>query len=363
MMVCCAVLVLGIDVSAAESLHDIDEVQLNHTRDVAPVGVARRLAGLVDDFQIDAGGECYHILTRTVVAVLLLGLALLPVPVGSGSIRLAVDCYLVASPYLVLGVCDTYGVECDIAGEVAEVVHDAVDTEVVAVQHIFLGRIVAALCLRAVQGHLAHTVDGVVGVVGFLGHAVAGTLEHHTAAPDTHEVGTLHGVQQTSGIERAEAGFLPIGFVAVIGCSLEDFLVFGFFESVSLRVGLLVVSECLLALILQLEVGTFAVALLMVLLQGNLVLEAVEVGAVVGDVQLAEAIHEGEVAVAVETADVLRTDGDEVAVVHVAQRCRGIAEDGVGVHEDLVTTHRDVAAREDGVVDDDTGFVVYLVPV
>ena len=89
--------------------------------------------------------------------------------------------------------------------------------------------------------------------------------------------------------------------------------------------------------------------------------QVVEVGAVVVDMYLAETIDEGEVAVAVDAADALGADGDEVAVVDVAQVDRGIAEDGACVDVYLVAADGDVAAGEDGIVDDDT-VVVELGP-
>ena len=62
-----------------------------------------------------------------------------------------------------------------------------------------------------VQRHLTNTVDGVVGVINFLRHAVWGALHHHAAAEDTAEIGTLDGVHDTSGIDRNHAILLPIG--------------------------------------------------------------------------------------------------------------------------------------------------------
>ena len=79
--------------------------------------------------------------------------------------------------------------EVHIAGQRTEVVHDTIDTKVVA---MFLVLVVAGIstthrCLL-VQRHLTHTVDGVVGVVHRLRHTVLGTHHHHTATKDTTEV-------------------------------------------------------------------------------------------------------------------------------------------------------------------------------
>ena len=52
------------------------------------------------------------------------------------------------------------------------------------------------------------------------------------------------------------------------------------------------------------------------------------VGAVVGDVQTTVAVYEGQVTVAVESADMSCTDADEVAVIAIVDGGRGIAIHG-----------------------------------
>ena len=49
------------------------------------------------------------------------------------------------------------------------------------------------------------------------------------------------------------------------------------------------------------------------------------VGAVVGDVQLAVSIYEGQVAITVQSAGMSSADGDEVAVIYVVDGGGGIA--------------------------------------
>ena len=77
---------------------------------------------------------------------------------------------------------------------------------------------------------------------------------------------------------------------------------------------------------------------------------------------LAPAIHHGEVSVAVDTARVLGADGDEVAVIDIAQSRRHVAEDGTGIHIHLVATRCYVTAGKHGIVDGNTGCVVNLRP-
>ena len=60
----------------------------------------------------------------------------------------------------------------------------------------------------------------------------------------------------------------------------------------------------------------------------------VVVCAVVGDVQLAVAIDQRQVAIAIQTTDTTTADGDEVAVIDIVDGGGGVAEDGggVGIH-------------------------------
>ena len=76
--------------------------------------------------------------------------------------------------------------------------------------------------------------------------------------------------------------------------------------------------------------------------------------------QLAEAVDEGEVTVAVEAAGMLGTHGDEVAMVDIAQRSRDVTIDGVGIDEDLVTTCRHVTAGKHSIADEYTADVETL---
>ena len=79
--------------------------------------------------------------------------------------------------------------EVHIAGQRTEIVHHAIDAEVVAVLLILVvvGISSTHRCLL-VQRDLTHTVDGVVGIVHCLGHTVLGTHHHHTTTKDAAEV-------------------------------------------------------------------------------------------------------------------------------------------------------------------------------
>ena len=61
-----------------------------------------------------------------------------------------------------------------------------------------------------IQRHLTHTVDGIVGEIDDLRHTVLGTLQHHTTAEHTAEVGTLDAVHQTTGIHGQHTALLPV---------------------------------------------------------------------------------------------------------------------------------------------------------
>ena len=95
----------------------------------------------------------------------------------------------------------------------------------------------------------------------------------------------------------------------------------------------------------------------MILVDGDFLADGIVVGAIVCDVQTTVAINEGEVAIAVETAGVTRTQGDEVAVIDVVDGGRGIAEHGIGVGIDLVTTRRHISTSKHSVVDNDTAHI------
>ena len=86
------------------------------------------------------------------------------------------------------------------------------------------------------------------------------------------------------------------------------------------------ITIILLALVLQFEVGTLAVGHFPVLLQCNLRIQSVVVRTIVGNVQLTITTHHRQVATAVQSACMLCTHGDEVVMIDVVERSRGITE-------------------------------------
>ena len=346
------VFVLRVDVAAAHALHDVEQVELDDAGDVAPLGVAALLAGFAYQFEVYARGECHLVGRRAVVAALLGLVGYFERFPRRGAI--AFEAFL--------GRCAHID-HLHVAGQVAEVVHHAVDAEVIAVDGIFCIGVAGGGWLL-VQRQLAHAVDGVLGVVGLLGHTVKGTLQHQSATEDAHEVGPLDGVQQSAGPDGAEALLHPVGVVGILRSRAgEQLFVVLFRQLVANTIALaFFVGTRLLADEPQLEVGTLSVVQCFVLLEGDVVGHVVVVGAVVGDVQSAVSVDEGQVAVAVESAGVLGAYGDEVTVVEVAHGCDGVAEHRLSVDVHLIAARRGVAAGEDGVVYDDA-VVVQAAPL
>ena len=378
-MGCRAVLVLGIDVAAAESRHHVDEVELYHAGDVTPVFLFLALAALACNLQEHAGSQCHLVGAGSVVAVGKVALCPLIVIVTGSSIG-----------RIRFGVRRADGIEEHVAGEVPEEVHHAIDAEVVAVALIrlffffgvFLFAIVGVFlfaivivgyffrvsCIcHLVQRHLAHTVDGVVGEVSLRGHTVLCALQHKAAAEHAHHVGTLDGVDEAPFVDVLHFRCLPIIFIGravlfenIIGRAVlfenissckqvADVIVYQF-VACFIVVAVLVCAG-LLAFIVELVVGLLARIECLKFCFGKRGLQSIEVSTVVGNVQFSVAIDEGQVAVAVDTADVLAADADEVEAVDVAHGCRGIAEHcgSIGIH--TVATCRHVAAGKHGVID------------
>ena len=75
------------------------------------------------------------------------------------------------------------------------------------------------------------------------------------------------------------------------------------------------------------------------------------VGTVVGDVQFTIAVDEGQVAVTIETTGISCSDGDEVTVIYIMDRSRGIAKNRGGISIQRTTTGCDVTTCEYSIVD------------
>ena len=66
-----------------------------------------------------------------------------------------------------------------------------------------------------VERYFFHTVDGVLGIVHDIGYTVLCAIKHDTATEHTAEIGTLDGVQHTTGRERTFTVDIPFGLHAL----------------------------------------------------------------------------------------------------------------------------------------------------
>ena len=110
----------------------------------------------------------------------------------------------------------------------------------------------------------------------------------------------------------------------------------------------------------QTEVGTLTVSQRVVLVHLDTLLQSIVVGAVVRDVELSVAVNQREVATAIQSTDMLRSYGNQVTSVDIAQRCRHITEDGHRVGINLITTHCHITTCKHCVADNDAVIVKSL---
>ena len=73
--------------------------------------------------------------------------------------------------------------------------------------------------------------------------------------------------------------------------------------------------------------------------------------------QLTITVNERQVTTAVESANMLSTNGDEVSAIYITYCCSHITEDGLGVGIHLFRTVCYVTTSKDSVTDDDTSIV------
>ena len=105
--------------------------------------------------------------------------------------------------------------------------------------------------------------------------------------------------------------------------------------------------------VFQLVICFLSLGQFVVFINEQVIVQAIIVGAVVVNVQLAEAVDQRQVTVAVESAHIVGAERDQVEIIDIAQRGSGIAVDGGGIGKEVVTTLGDVSAGKDGVVDGD----------
>ena len=83
----------------------------------------------------------------------------------------------------------------------------------------------------------------------------------------------------------------------------------------------------------------------------------VEVGTIVGDVQLTITINQSQVTITIESTHATSSDRDKVTVINIVDRCRSITKYCRGVSKYLSRTRRGVTTGKDGIMDNDAFFV------
>ena len=209
--------VLGIYEATTDTCLHINKVKLNDTSNGSPVLFIKIVAcaPLRGQFQIYARCQSHLVITVTIVTCAISTVGLFPLFECGGAIGIimSVNGYSLLIGTLVAVVCYTYAsVEIHIAGQSTEIVHQAIDTEVVAM--VVCGTLYTTYCIfLLVERNLTHTVDGVSLIVNDFRHTVLGTLHHHATAEHTTEISTLDGVHRTTGIYGTYTVLLPINWI------------------------------------------------------------------------------------------------------------------------------------------------------
>ena len=148
-----SVFILGIYEATTDTRLHIDEVKLDDTRNVTPVFLieseVRALYFLRVQLQIHTRSQCHLVQTGTVVAFTFLDILFLPVVIG-----LVVSARRTIS--ICIGIVGTANVfichEMYVAGQCTQIVHDVIDTKVVAVNgFIKIIKIVGVLVFREIS--------------------------------------------------------------------------------------------------------------------------------------------------------------------------------------------------------------------
>ena len=242
-----SVLIAGIDVATTFDIFlHVDEVEFNNTGDVT-INLVLRSTHLGCQLKIDTRSQCNLIPRSTIIAVAL------------GQI---VNLILIIS----------FGVFCDLAivhvsafvtnkahitGQVTQVVHYAVNTEIITMNL----RVAIRCKTLLVQRQLTHTVDGIFRGISDISHTVLSTLKHQTTTKHTTEVGTLDGVQQTTGIDGAESILFPFCpfCLTLIRISRNRIILFFSNSGFIRRINLITIRMSFFTQIFQLEIGTLTV--------------------------------------------------------------------------------------------------------
>ncbi len=230
-----------------------------------------------------------------------------------------------------------------------------------------------------VERHLTYTVDGVVGVIDNLWHTVLCSLHHHSATEYAAEVSTLEGVHQTTSIDRAYTILFPVSWVRIFltRCCISkkeiDTAVLDAFKQrqqvingqsgglaaagLSVIVRTVLIRTLLDTFIFQLIVISLACRKCVELLDCNFFGNVIVVGTIVGNVQSTIAIYEREVTITVQSTKVSCSQGNQVAVIYIVDRCCSITKYrcGVGIHGRR--TRRCITTSEYGVEDGNAGVI------
>ena len=214
-------------------------------------------------------------------------------------------------------------------------------------------------------------------------YTVLSTLHHHTRTKHTAEVGTLDGVHRTSGIDGTYTVLLPIIWVRysltifisrnhiitiifkystiIIGKQCQEIVSIHHRRLGLVTIALGITCSFLILTILDTNISQLIVSSLTgvksaILFDGyfTVVRYGIIVSAIVGDIQTTITIDKGQVTVTIKASGMTRTDGNQVAVINIMDRCRGIAKNSRGIGIDLGRTRRRVTSGKHGIVDDNT---------
>ena len=116
----------------------------------------------------------------------------------------------------------------------------------------------------------------------------------------------------------------------------------------------LIVRTLLQAPVFQLVIGSLTCRENFVLRQCDIICDMIIVCAIVGDVQFAITVHEGQVTITVQATRMTCTNRYQVTIIDVINRCGCVTKQCCSIGKHLVVTRRNVTTGKDGIVDDDT---------
>ena len=179
----------------------IDQIELYHTGDGA-VSLIAIFVFFFHQFKEYPRSLSHHVLAGSHVAGTL---------VHTLVFEFQVSCAVIGGQTgIETTICFTRIGKFHVRGNGSQQVYHIVDTEVVTMD---FRRIVRRFAL--VERYFFHTVDGILGIVHDIGYTVLCAIKHDTATEHTAEIGTLDGVQHTTGRERTFTVDIPFGLHAL----------------------------------------------------------------------------------------------------------------------------------------------------